>query len=740
MSKLSVITGLGQDSFYLAKYLLSLGHEVVCVKRRSSVDNGFRFQFLQDHPKLIIESGDITDISSIERIVREYQPDEFYNLAAQSFVRDSFNSPISTAQITGLGALNCLEAIRLTKLNTKFYQASSSEMMGDQINKDGVLVLNEKSRLQSRSPYATAKLFAHYSTINYREAFGLYSVNGVLFNHSCFDLEMPIITRTNKRVDIVRIKDLFSNLSINPGTYFVDDIEVWDGTQWSQLNAVTIRESDNSDDNFDIQVTNTRNGVLKTTKHHNLLDEDGNKIKAKNVTIEQELLHGRLPNGSDLQVKRYQDLVSEEEAEFIGILAGDGYVSPEYKIQIGLGAYKEEYTQYYERMKFLWNNISKGNIKLGKIYSSSLGSSRLVHCYDVTWARRLNLRSELYNNDKYKKVPSFILNGSNGVKLAFLRGYNLTDGLKKNPCTYEFKNFKTDSIHLAQGLLFLSQNVLKQVFNITYEDRIRNGKYETYYSINLLSPDRNNKEKELKVLELVGAGLSQRKIERETSISRSFIRKIQNGGHACIEHHLEKPKYNVKKVLFEEKRALVADLCIESGRVMIGVGTIIAANSPLRGEEFVERKITKSVALLKHKIINKVAFGNLDSRRDYTAAEDCVRAMHLMLQQAEPKDYVIGSGKAYSPREILHLAAEMAGLPNIEQYIEIDPKFYRPTEVNVLISDPSLAKKELGWEPRISFESLIESMVRFDLLYFDPILSEGVKLQKCKQLLEGKKC
>lgn len=344
--KVAMVTGTGMDSFYLSSLLLSKGYKVICVKRRSSSDNAARFIYLRDHPGLIIASGDVTDLASLEGLITRYQPDEFYSLAAMSFVADSFKLPIATAQITGLGVLNCLEALRIHKSNTKFYHSSSSEMLGDQIVQEGISFLNENSFLKSRSPYSTAKIFGHLSTINYREAYNMFAVNGTLFNHGAVN----------------------------------------------------------------------------------------------------------------------------------------------------------------------------------------------------------------------------------------------------------------------------------------------------------------------------------------------------------------------------------------------------------RGEEFVERKITKFIAQLRHKLVDRISFGNLNSRRDFGASPDYVRAMFLMLQQESPKDYVIGTGKTYSPREILHIAADHAGISNIDKYVHIDPELYRPTEVNILLADATCAQKELKWTPSIAFDKLICSMVDHDMVWYNPNLSEFEKLKKCRPMMGDALC
>ncbi|OGZ95172.1 MAG: GDP-mannose 4,6-dehydratase [Candidatus Sungbacteria bacterium RIFCSPLOWO2_02_FULL_51_17] len=182
--KKAFITGItGQDGSYLAELLLNKGYEVHGLVRRSSSFNRERiehiYQDAQNTEHLILHYGDLTDASNLSRLLEKIAPDEIYNLGAQSHVRISFDMPEYTANTVGLGTLRLLEAIRETRLKTKFYQASSSEMFG----KVQETPQTERTPFYPRSPYGTAKVFAFWNTVNYREAYGLFACNGILFNH-----------------------------------------------------------------------------------------------------------------------------------------------------------------------------------------------------------------------------------------------------------------------------------------------------------------------------------------------------------------------------------------------------------------------------------------------------------------------------------------------------------------------------------------------------------------------------
>jgi GDPmannose 4,6-dehydratase len=197
--KKALITGItGQDGAYLAEFLIKKDYKVHGVKRRASLINTDRIDNLYTDPhvdnrRLILHYGDLTDSTNLIRIIQEVQPDEIYNLAAQSHVKVSFDSPEYTANADALGTLRILEAIRILGLEkkTRFYQASTSELYGlvQEIPQ------TEKTPFYPRSPYACSKLYAYWITVNYREAYGIYGCNGILFNHESPKRGETFVTR-----------------------------------------------------------------------------------------------------------------------------------------------------------------------------------------------------------------------------------------------------------------------------------------------------------------------------------------------------------------------------------------------------------------------------------------------------------------------------------------------------------------------------------------------------------------
>ncbi|MEG2497608.1 GDP-mannose 4,6-dehydratase [Brevundimonas sp.] len=194
MAKRAVITGVtGQDGAYLSQLLLSKGYEVTGVVRRSS-NYGLateRLRWLGIEGDVRLVDGDLLDLGGVSRIIRDVRPDEVYNLAAQSFVKTSWDQPVLTSQVTGVGVTNILEAVRLEAPEARFYQASSSEMYG--------LIQEERQSeltpFYPRSPYAVAKLMGHWMTVNYRESFGMFACSGILFNHESPLRGLEFVTR-----------------------------------------------------------------------------------------------------------------------------------------------------------------------------------------------------------------------------------------------------------------------------------------------------------------------------------------------------------------------------------------------------------------------------------------------------------------------------------------------------------------------------------------------------------------
>jgi len=192
MGRTAVITGItGQDGSYLADILLEKGYKVIGMSRRRSGGGDWRIKHLLEHPNFTLEFADVTDSGSLHRLVEAHGPDEFYNLAAQSFVALSWREPVHTGMVTAIGVTNCLEALRNVKPDCRYYQASSSEMFG--LVKE--MPQNEQTPFHPRSPYGVAKVYGYWMTRNYRESHDMFTCNGILFNHESPRRGIEFVTR-----------------------------------------------------------------------------------------------------------------------------------------------------------------------------------------------------------------------------------------------------------------------------------------------------------------------------------------------------------------------------------------------------------------------------------------------------------------------------------------------------------------------------------------------------------------
>src|SRR3954466_12700754 len=249
--KKALITGIsGQDGSHLAELLLDKGYEVHGLVRRSSSFNTARIDHLYKDPhaegvKLFTHYGDLTDPVALTQLLYRLQPDEIYHLGAQSHVRVSFDIPGYTFDVTGAGTLRLLEAMREAGVHSRFYQASSSEMFGAATPPQ-----SETTPFHPRSPYAVAKVAAFWAVVNYREAYGMFTSNGILFNHECLAANTPLMTRRNGIMAVQTPADLVPLMRKGKSVQqFVPEalLEVWDGDDWTPVRAITATRRRRSD-------------------------------------------------------------------------------------------------------------------------------------------------------------------------------------------------------------------------------------------------------------------------------------------------------------------------------------------------------------------------------------------------------------------------------------------------------------------------------------------------------------
>jgi GDPmannose 4,6-dehydratase len=655
-TKRALITGItGQDGSYLAELLLEKGYEVHGMVRRSSTETFQRLQGCRD--ALTLHTGDLLDQRSLVDVMRECQPHEIYNLAAMSFVAASWNQPVLTAEFSGVGATRMLEAMRETVPEARFYQASSSEMFGQVLE----VPQTETTPFYPRSPYGVAKVYGHFITVNYRESYDLFASSGILFNHECVSGQTPLMVRERGVQSVKTPADLVALRGKGPSvqTFTPDDLlEVWDGEDWTAVRAITATRRRQTDPDHRLLSVQARGGVVELTAHHTMLDDDREEIRAD--AFEEG---DRVALGEEMPDPPAWTAVTDEMAELLGFMAADGWIDREGR----KACFTNSDPQLRRRVAELWSRLFLGtshewfgtsgwdpDAEVGKLgLNGAPGAKRF-------------LREQLYTPTAHKQVPPLVLNSHTEMQEAFLEGYYAGDGLKKG----KGMSIKTNSPVLAQGLCWL-YHWIGQPASVYVEQRA--GK--AYYQLNLASRVR------------VGA-------------------KGQ---------HLRKDPAEIRKIVAPvEDSDWVFDLETESGVFCAGVGRIVVHNSPRRGLEFVTRKVTHGVAAIKLGLQDKLALGNLDAERDWGYAKDYVEAMWLMLQEDAPDDYVIATGETHSVRELVEVAFDQAGLA-VDDHVEIDPKYFRPAEVEHLIGDASKAKEKLGWQPETSFEELVRLMVDADL-------------------------
>ncbi|NEO26297.1 MAG: NAD-dependent epimerase/dehydratase family protein [Kamptonema sp. SIO4C4] len=676
-TKRTLITGItGQDGSYLSELLLEKGYEVHGIIRRTSTFNTDRIDHIYIDPhspeaRLFLHYGDLTDGTTIRRILEQIQPHEIYNLGAQSHVRVSFDSPEYTVDTVAMGTLRLLEAVRdyqqRTGIQVRFYQAGSSEMFG----KVQDVPQSETTPFYPRSPYSCAKVYSHWQTINYRESYDLFACNGILFNHECVSGETPVIIRKDGLIDILPIEDIVPHRTESSyGHRYTTDLlpedrfEVWDAQGWTEVTCMTATwNGAKRNANKQVHRIAARGAVYHATSDHVVFTQQTEQVVEKPAGEVQVGDHLAL---IDFPVSPEQIDLTETEAWLLGVLAAEGYVNEDGRIQV-----TNQDTALLDRVANSWRKVTGGNSSRHHTQSGFTGQKTLTQLQlNGNRAYGRYIYDSLYTRSGYKRIPKRVLNAFEREHLAFLDGFNAGDGLKSTPCTYEFQGFRTASPVLAAGLYWLAVTTLKQRAILCTEDR----EGRLYYQINLNSPETQGEK----------------------------------------GHHLRRPLAEVVKAQPIDYQSWLFDLATTSGTFHAGVGQGWIHNSPRRGETFVTRKITRAVARIVKGTQKDLYLGNLDAKRDWGYAKDYVKAMWLMLQEDAPDDYVIAMNETHSIREFLTIAFDYVGL-NWEDFVKFDPRYLRPAEVDLLIGDSTKAREKLGWQPSVTFEELVKLMVDADL-------------------------
>jgi GDPmannose 4,6-dehydratase len=662
LAKRALITGItGQDGSYLAEYLLAKGYDVFGITRRSSTNSFDRIAHIVD--KITLLSGDLLDEHSLATAIREAQPDEVYNLAAQSFVPTSWAQPVLTAEFTAVGVTRLLEALRGLKPDARFYQASSSEMFGKVVQTPQ----NENTPFYPRSPYGVAKVYGHWITVNYRESYGLYACSGILFNHESVPANTPVIIRERGLIDVVPIGEVLRVRPNGPAMqrFATDALEVWDGERFVCVLGGTAYHHAPSRSDKGVTRIEARCGSVAATRDHIVFMDNGERAAGA-------VRPGDLMRRAKLPAPPETTTISPDLAWLLGAFAGDGSAYEHdghirAKFTNNDGVLRKRFAATWQRVACGWSSETKTSsgfrpgVTVGALALNGAAAF-------ATWMHDI-----CYTEEGMKRVPQIVLNADAQTWAWFLDGYNATDGLKRGNARYPFKNFMTNSPVLAMGLWWIARKALDVdlVLNIDEGPQERPG---PFYAINLRTPL------------LTGTG---RHLRREL---------------AEVKRVTPLPAYD----------GWLYDLSTTSERFHAGVGECVIHNSPRRGLEFVTRKVTDAAARIKLGMAEELRLGNLDARRDWGFAGDYVDAMWRMLQQDEPDDYVIATGETRSVQELVEAAFGVVGL-DWRKHVVLDPKFIRPAEVDVLVGDAAKANAAFGWSPKTTFAELIKMMVDADL-------------------------
>lgn len=647
--KRALITGIyGQDGAYLAKLLLDEGYIVYGMKRRSASSIPWRLQKLGvlGNDRLKIVEGDITDIISLQKIVEEAMPGEVYNTAAMSHVGTSFAQPIVSAEVNGIGVLNLLEVLKNTNMDAKFLQCSTSELFGTLPHE-----LQSGEVFHPRSPYGIAKLFAYWTVRNYREAYKMFAVNSVCYNHESPLRGIEFVTRKATmgiadikygRAKVIRLGNIDAKRDWGHAADYCVDLDskiltpegfkgreqISNGDAIINYNLGEDRwEYDTVERVYDVKhsgemYTMTGNGIefrcspnhtiyykRRSINHKSWLEFEWKKCTASEAFEMMRDLQIRakynfcFPGFTGLSDNVHDADISDDMAMLMGYILSEGCLYKPREIGGGLRlSISQSKKKYYDELK---------------------------ECID-----RLGL--EYREDEREDSVVEFVFTSkSRDVILDNFDGYDIH--------------------RMPKWVYGFSARQMTILFNA-----VMNG--DGCWSAMSYSSAR--KELAMSVQDLASILGYRTKLHRRASgqYEVSIFSSAKKSRHNFIT---EITKSSVEENIW----------CVETRNN----GTIIT------------------------------------KKNDTIFVSGNCRAMHMMLQAPDPDDFVIATGETHSIREFLALAFDIAGLGDYEKYIEIDPAFYRPAEVPDLKGDPSKIKKALGWEPTVKFEQLVKEMVLSDL-------------------------
>ena len=766
--KKALITGItGQDGSYLAEFLLEKGYEVIGMVRRTSTVNFARIKHIQD--KITLVSGDLLDQTSLIRILDKHQPDEVYNLAAQSFVPTSFEQPVFTGEVTALGVTRLLEAIRIVNPKIKFYQASSS-----------------------------------------------------------VDGKTPVLVRRNGQVELMAIEDLMPP-DAPPGeaTVPLEGVEVLTVNDDYEVVFAPVSHISRHFKDHLYTIRFSTGGELKVTGDHSVIvfDDEGRLVEKRVDELKKgdyliSYVGSQFPKQASLEIpsglevrqeyrsrtKDYRESieVTPQLMKFLGYYLAEGHCD--------LDPVRRLY-----RVSFTFNINENGYIRELKELAQALFPSLTVYETPKPEANSItitiigkavaSLCAQFGTTAHTKRIPAWVWELEPKLIYEFLIGYLGDAYIRETEITYT-----TINPRLATELVYLMRNaglgcriykrhnpahLSPQGVLIPPAD-CYDIKISSRYIKQLLGDGKHLKHWKQSALECLPSVIFRKAFENTCyhKIAYKPLASKDKIKHLAEEHNVELPPHlkallnsplgivKITSIKKEEGEFWVYDLSVPEGqrfwggnvpvllhnsemfgkvrevpqnentpfypRSPYGVAKVYAHwitvnyresygifacsgilfnhESPRRGLEFVTRKVTYGAAKIKLGLAKELRLGNLDARRDWGYAGDYVKAMWLMLQQPEPGDYVVGTGETHSVRELCEVAFGYLGL-DWRKYVVQDPAFFRPADVDLLVADPTKARTKLGWKPTVSFEELIKMMVDADLQLLERQMKEGKEVE-----------
>lgn len=740
MNKIAFITGItGQDGSYLAELLISKGYIVHGLKRRSSSFNTSRIDHLYQDPhdenkKLILHYGDMTDSSGLIRLIQEIQPDEIYNLAAQSHVKVSFETPEYTANADGLGTLRILEAIRILGLEkkTKFYQAchdketklftnNGIKSYSDISEEDLVFTINEETHEMELKP---------------------------ILNVISYKYEGEMVKIKNKRIDQL----------VTPNHKVILKFDGINDLEYVPADKVQTY----------LKYTNNSNISLPKTKF---------EVKTYNKIINLE----KYFDFSDISKNHFKNIIQNIDSNDLlfltGIYIGDGYlnstkesfvykepeenrseINGQFTTYLVKDKIEKKYKSCYINFALPLNDKSREET-ISILDRNGISYSLTDDTIGFSSFTLAKVFSTCGNSVGIKEIPEWIYDMPDESLIRLADGLIGSDGHKrKNRISYTTisKKLANDVVRLFTKIGNYCVLNEKKSYNGYIDGRLigeKKGKRKAYVvTINYNSTKnkiyKNNISYE-KYNDVVWC--------LEVKDNHNFL-VIRNGKISFSGNCTSEMFGRVQEIPQTEKTPfypvspygtakLYGHWITKNYRESYGIfacsGILFNHESPVRGETFVTRKITMAVAQIYHGLIDTLYIGNIDSERDWGHAKDYVEGMWLMLQQDNPDDYVLATNRKMSVRRFIELAFkeinidiawEGQGIDEIgynkltgDILIKIDPKYFRPNEVDLLLGDATKANNELGWKPKHTVEQLIVDMVKSDIELFekDKYLKKG---------------